>query len=116
MQKTAFLLLVLFSSSALASDDLILPAGAEYKSEKTVKVVQYCPDNTCDVFQTSKEIPINDLKEFSALYLYYVSGYVYLRIPVFEMVPFRKKHQSYVRTILEKHADQCPGPELEAAS
>lgn len=116
MHKTAFIFLVLFSSSAFSSDDLILPKGAEYKSEKYAKVVKYCPDNTCDVFQASKKIPINDLKQFSALYFYYVSGYIYLEKPIIEKTPFRKKNQDYVHSVLEKHAEQCKGPELEAAS
>ena len=116
INRFVFLHLLLLSSSVFASNELILPVGAVYKVEEAAKVIEYCPDNTCDIFQASQEIPIIDLKEFAALYFFYVSGYVYLEKPIFEEIPFRKMHKAYVGSVIKKHNDKCTGAELEAVS
>lgn len=42
-----------------------------------VKEIWYCPDNTCELYKIDKANP--DFPGFVYLYLYYESGYIYLK-------------------------------------
>jgi hypothetical protein len=64
-------------------------------------VISYCPDNTCDVIRAPKRVPRKVLGEFSLLWLYYASGYVYLkRFHEVDAPPF-------VAEVLERHIQGC---------
>jgi hypothetical protein len=42
------------------------------------KSIEFCPDNTCDLFVADKEIPLETLKDFAYLYIYFFSDYYIL--------------------------------------
>lgn len=42
------------------------------------RLIEFCPDNTCDGFVASKRVPIGELKDFAYLYEYFFSQYIYL--------------------------------------
>ena len=47
-------------------------------TDATSSTVEYCPDNTCDIFRSlgkQKKLPVAN---FAYLYLYYISGYAVL--------------------------------------
>jgi len=39
-------------------------------------LLEICPDNTCDGFVSSANVPVAELKDFAYLYIYYFSDYV----------------------------------------
>jgi hypothetical protein len=41
-------------------------------------LLEFCPDNTCDGFVSSNEVPAATLKNFAYLYIYFFSDYTYL--------------------------------------
>jgi len=42
------------------------------------RVLEFCPDNTCDGFVASQNVSFSTLKDFAYLYIYFFSGYVEL--------------------------------------
>ena len=55
----------------------------EYKRGPDGWRVAYCPDNTCDLIRAPADIEKEVLGDFTLLYLYYVSDYIYLK-PFYE--------------------------------
>lgn len=41
-------------------------------------VIEYCPDNTCEIFKTPNADAVGAVSDFAYLYLYFVSKYYYL--------------------------------------
>ena len=41
-------------------------------------LLEFCPDNTCDGFTSSANVPVAELKDFAYLYIYFFSEYIYL--------------------------------------
>jgi len=41
-------------------------------------LLEFCPDNTCDGFVSSKVVPVATIKDFAYLYIYFFSEYTYL--------------------------------------
>lgn len=52
------------------------PKTIEFRSKG--RVLEFCPDNTCDGFVRSGSVPTAELKDFAFLYVYFFSDYVYL--------------------------------------
>jgi hypothetical protein len=42
-------------------------------------LIEFCPDNTCDGFLSSDQVPVAALKDFAYLYEYFFSKYSYLK-------------------------------------
>jgi hypothetical protein len=73
--------------------------------------VSYCPDNTCDVIRAPKDMSRAALGDFTLLWLYYASGYIYLQRFVETDAP------PYVQQVLERRSGSClREPELTLAS
>ena len=85
--------------------------GFSAKLLKSGWVVSYCPDNTCDVIRAPKDMSRAALGDFTLLWLYYASGYIYLQRFVETDAP------PYVQQVLERRSGSCPRePELALAS
>jgi len=63
--------------------------------------VSYCPDNTCEIIKAPSAANAQDLADFTFLYLYYASGYVYLEDFCL------KGGKLNAAMILESHKDHC---------
>ncbi len=73
--------------------------------------VSFCPDNTCDVIRVPSSTPASVIGDFTLLYLYYASGYIYLKN--FYLVDARP----YVPAVLARYSGKCPkSPELATAA
>jgi len=64
--------------------------------------IEYCPDNTCDVFRAGKSSPEIVLWDFSVLYLAYVSRY-------YSLDPVRPNLRQYSAQLLNKYGSECVG-------
>jgi len=51
----------------------------EESSDSHSNTISYCPDNTCEAFSAPQRTPYYILHDFTFMYLYEVSDYVYLR-------------------------------------
>src|SRR5713101_5992826 len=49
------------------------PRSIQYRTHGTV--LEFCPDNTCDGFSASHNVPKATLRDFAFLYIYYYSDY-----------------------------------------
>src|SRR5882757_4733278 len=49
------------------------PRSIQYRNHGTV--LEFCPDNTCEGFSASRNVPKATLKDFAFLYIYYYSDY-----------------------------------------
>jgi hypothetical protein len=52
------------------------PKSVEIKNHG--RLVEFCPDNTCDAFVASANVPIVRLRDFAYLYVYFFSDFTYL--------------------------------------
>ena len=43
--------------------------------ENGKKSIEFCPDNTCDLFVAKKKVSVDVIKDFSYLYIYFFSDY-----------------------------------------
>ena len=95
-----------FCSSKLKNDVLVEPIAAINEflpdSVKLIKengedAIEFCPDNTCELFVAKKEVSEEALKDFFYLYVYFVSDYYVLD-------EWRKQKNSAIiaKTILSK--------------
>jgi hypothetical protein len=54
--------------------------ASSWPAEVTLKdkghLLEICPDNTCDGFVSSANVPVAELRDFAYLYIYYFSDYV----------------------------------------
>jgi hypothetical protein len=46
--------------------------------KKSGRLIEFCPDNTCDAFLAAKNVNKSDLKEFAYLWIYAFSDFTYL--------------------------------------
>jgi hypothetical protein len=53
------------------------PKTIEFKDKG--RVLEFCPDNTCDGFVRSEGVPIAELEDFALLYTYFFSDFIYLK-------------------------------------
>lgn len=122
---TAILILSSFSipGSALATELRLLgslseiaPTGLEYRVTKELKVVAYCPDNTCDIIEAPSTIDNEILNDFTFMFLAYASGYVYLKKPFDKTRPFLEQAKGRLPKVIEKRRNRCRGDEIEVAS
>ena len=122
---TAILILSFLSSpeSAVAADLRLLgslseiaPTGLEYRVTKELKVVAYCPDNTCDIIEAPSTIDNEILNDFTLIFLAYASGYIYLKKPFDRSHPFLEQAKGRLPTVIEKRRNRCRGDEIEVAS
>jgi hypothetical protein len=64
------------SSDPLRQVTAAFPGSVKFKEKQ--RVLEFCPDNTCDGFVTSQKVSVSTLKDFAYLYIYFFSGYVEL--------------------------------------
>ena len=76
-----------------------------------IRVISYCPDNTCEVFSAPAKTSEGNLAEFALAYLFYASGYTYLEAFV------RGAGQSEAHSILDRERGTCASSDqIELAS
>jgi hypothetical protein len=64
--------------------------------------VEYCPDNTCEVFELSGASASLPIQDFALVYLFGISEYVYLE-------PFQSNDSSpAIRAVLARYQSDCP--------
>ncbi len=78
--------LVLGCASARAANDKRIdpleqlnkgfPQSVELKNNG--RLLEFCPDGTCDGFVSSGNVPVATLKDFAYLYIYFFSDYTFL--------------------------------------
>ena len=86
------------------------PDNVQVSSEGATTTVEYCPDNTCEVFTLSGKSASLPLQDFALAYLFGVSEYVYLE-------PFQSSSSSLaVRTVLGRYKSDCPQQPARAAA
>ena len=79
--------------------------------------VEFCPDNTCEIFRAPANSSMKKLNDFVYLYLFYASGYTYLEMSITDSPPFRKSGRKYASSVLRRNASGCKQTdELELAS
>lgn len=68
-----------------SSNEAIDPLQEVQKTFKGIQVkigdeisIEFCPDNTCDLFTGSKGVSLESLKDFAYLYIYFFSDYYQL--------------------------------------
>ena len=122
---TAILIFLFLSSpgSANAADlrplgflSEIAPTGLEYRVTQKLKVVEYCPDNTCDIIEAPAGLPNEIFNDFAFLFLSYASGYIYLKKPFDKSRPFLEEAKRFFPHVVERRKHQCRGDELEIVS
>ena len=86
------------------------PDSVQVSSEGTTTTVEYCPDNTCEVFTLSGQSASLPLQDFAFAYLYGVSDYVYLE--TFQSDSSSKS----VQTVLGRYKSDCPQQPARAAA
>ena len=69
------------------------------------RMLEYCPDNTCERFITSSRVPARALADFAYLYLATVSGYTALQHFKAAEAPQR------VSELLSKYSTACAAPD-----
>jgi len=77
--------------------------------------LSYCPDNTCLVFGGPLENE-SELADFSLLYLFHASSYVYLIRNVHGKGIFINNARNEAESLLVKYNDSCDGDELDIIS
>jgi len=100
----------------LGSLSEIAPTGLEYRVTKELKVVTYCPDNTCDIIEAPSAIDNEILNDFTLMFLAYASGYIYLKKPFDKSRPFLEQAKGHLPNVIEKRRNRCRGDEIEVAS
>lgn len=122
---TSTLILAFLSSPEIAvATDLrllgslseIAPTGFEYRVTIELKVVAYCPDNTCDIIEAPSAIDNEILNDFALMFFAYASGYIYLKKPFDKSRPFLEQVKGRLPSVIEKHRNRCRGDEMELAS
>ena len=53
------------------------PQSIEYKPK--LRVLEFCPDNTCDGFEAASDVSKAELRDFAYLYIYFFSDYYVLQ-------------------------------------
>jgi hypothetical protein len=102
--------LLLFAGIAAAEERHLTQAVGPVVSVKNKgQVVEYCPDNTCEVFSLGPKGTSAVLRDFALAYLYSVSGYVYL-------ADFQSRTDlPEVAALLVRYQDKCPQTARKAA-
>ena len=85
----------------LLANEHLLTHGFKAQRTKAQWVVTYCPDNTCDLFRAPASVDRVAIGDFSVLWLYYATGYIYLE-------RFEKDARPLVRETLERYSAVCP--------
>jgi hypothetical protein len=103
------------TEAANPTEDLLRPSFASLspnifvRSEGGQRVLEYCPDNTCERFVAPATSSQEALADFAFLYLYKVSGYYVLGTFKTTEAPAR------VKPILSRYVQHCPQPEESKA-
>ncbi len=92
------------TEGALRSSFGSLSSNIAIRTERGQRVIEYCPDNTCERFVATASSH-QALADFAFLYLYKVSGYFYLAAFKKVEAPARAK------SLVSRHSRRCPQPE-----
>ena len=77
--------------------------------------IEYCPENTCEVFQAKIEHK-NELADFTVLYLFYASGKTALLFPDNKGLTSLERITIGAMSVKDAYSGQCSGTELEMVS
>lgn len=66
------------SSDVLGELDRAFPRSVQESAGKESTLVQFCPDNTCEAFVASRGASVEELADFTFLFVYYFSEYAVL--------------------------------------
>lgn len=110
MFKALAPLLFLLLPIAAAAEKPIAQDGPSVSVKNNGRLVEYCPDNTCEVFSLRSAQASAVLADFTLAYLYAVSNYVYL-----EEFQSRTDLQEINRLVMRYQAN-CPQPAPRAAA
>ncbi len=78
------------------------PDSVKFQTDKRLSM-EFCPDNTCDLFETKRSTSVEALSDFAFLYLYFFSDY-------FVLVDWRAEDaaRNTASVLLKKYsADKC---------
>jgi hypothetical protein len=111
-------LIILCPAYGQASDQspFLLPNGAEVRVDKNKKIIEYCPDNTCNIISAPASVNKVALEDFAVLYFSYASGYIYLGGSFDGKAPYRLRSQEKVKEIVSRQRSGCKGSELAVIS
>jgi hypothetical protein len=106
------LLLSLIGVHASAAHELVAALGPDvavsYKGETAT--VEYCPDNTCEVFTLKSNEPLGLVQDFAFAYLFAYSSYAYLK-------GFQSSPQTEpVLSVLARYRESCSRRSSEEAA
>ncbi|MFC5577018.1 hypothetical protein ACFPOA_03180 [Lysobacter niabensis] len=84
--------------------------SVQVSSKGSSTTVEYCPDNTCEVFTLSGASTSLPIQDFAFVYLFGVSEYIYLE-------PFQSNESSpAVQTVLARYRSDCPQQSARTAA
>ena len=103
MRYFAIILILLTSLSASAHElDRVFPSDIQIIEKDELTVVEYCPDNTCEVFTVVGPADAYDVQDFAYAYLLTASTYYYLE-------SFQKDIRSEsTAAVVKRHSAHCP--------
>ena len=111
MRTVAALILVLASSSLFAHElDEEFPGMVSASNMGGSIVVEYCPDNTCEVFTVAVPADIQEIQDFAFMHLFTRSPYNYLK-------EFRQSGRTgRLGAVLDRYSAGCPQVQAQEAA
>lgn len=112
-------LLLITASAADAAQNYktpLLPSKAISKTEKNNRIIEYCPDNPCEIISTPRSTDKQVFEDFAVLFFSYASGYIYLEKSYDNTIPYRKQTKDKVKEIIARQRNECKGEELAVVS
>jgi hypothetical protein len=112
--SSLFVVMFVHVSLAFANDfdslktlKILLGDNLTFKETVTHKVIEYCPDNTCNLIKSPKSVPTQTLSDFAFLYIFYASGYIYIKKPYDDSVPFLESGKKIIPHIIARNEKGC---------
>jgi hypothetical protein len=105
-----------FNSEVIKSLPM-LSESITIRRSNNLHIIEFCPDNTCEVIKSPDTNKLKDIKDFTYLYIYYASGLTLLATSTNDNAPFFISGNKIATQILKNHAETCSqNTELELAS
>jgi hypothetical protein len=112
MREIVAALLLLVAPLAAHAHELTSALGdaVRVSSKGGSTTVEYCPDNTCEVFALSGPSASLPIQDFAFVYLLGISEYIYLE-------PFQSNDSSpAIRAVLARYRRDCPQQSARVAA
>jgi len=112
MSRALIPLLFFLLPIAAAAEKPIAQGGPSVSVKNNGRLVEYCPDNTCEVFSVRNGKESAALADFTLAYLYAVSDYVYLeefqsRMDLHEVDRLLMRYQADCPQLAQRAAARC---------